>query len=106
MALTRARVVAGDRRLAAEIGATIAASADQAARRGEARQGRARDARADRSREGRRDPWDLKLVSGGLIDIEFVAQYLTLARRARGPRPARDLDPRDARRGGGGGRAG
>ncbi len=25
------------------------------------------------------DPWDLKLVSGGLLDIEFIAQFLTLA---------------------------
>ena len=29
--------------------------------------------------KGDRDPWDLKLVRGGLMDIEFVAQYLTLA---------------------------
>ena len=25
------------------------------------------------------DPWDLKLVGGGLLDMEFIAQYLTLA---------------------------
>ena len=29
--------------------------------------------------KGDKDPWDLKLVSGGLIDIEFIAQYLELA---------------------------
>jgi len=79
MALSRARVVAGEPSLAAEIGAAIAAvltapqDADQIAR----------DAAAMRkliaSEKGDRDPWDLKLVSGGLIDIEFVAQYLVLA---------------------------
>ena len=31
------------------------------------------------SEKGDKDPWDLKLVAGGLIDIEFVAQYLILA---------------------------
>ena len=31
------------------------------------------------SEKGDKNPWDLKLVAGGLLDIEFVAQYLTLA---------------------------
>ena len=44
-----------------------------------ARQAGARDARPDRPGEGRRDPWDLKLAAGGLIDVEFIAQYLSLA---------------------------
>ena len=35
--------------------------------------------------KGDQDPWDLKLVSGGLIDIEFVAQFLTLAEARRFP---------------------
>jgi glutamate-ammonia-ligase adenylyltransferase len=42
---------------------------------GEVRQMR----KAIASEKGDADPWDLKLVSGGLIDIEFVAQYLVLA---------------------------
>jgi glutamate-ammonia-ligase adenylyltransferase len=29
--------------------------------------------------KGDKDVWDLKLVAGGLMDVEFVAQYLTLA---------------------------
>src|SRR6185437_8966794 len=29
--------------------------------------------------KGDSDAWDLKLVAGGLIDIEFIAQYLQLA---------------------------
>ena len=28
--------------------------------------------------KGEADPWDLKLASGGVIDIEFIAQYLAL----------------------------
>ena len=78
MALTRARVLAGDASLKQEIAAAIAAvltaPRDAAAT--------ARDARAMRkliaSEKGDQDPWDLKLVSGGLIDVEFVAQCLTL----------------------------
>jgi glutamate-ammonia-ligase adenylyltransferase len=31
------------------------------------------------SEKGDKDIWDLKLVAGGLIDIEFIAQYLSLA---------------------------
>ena len=29
--------------------------------------------------KGDSDPWDLKLAAGGLIDIEFVAQFVQLA---------------------------
>ena len=43
----------------------------------------ARDAAAMRkliaAEKGDKDVWDLKLVAGGLLDIEFVAQYLSLA---------------------------
>jgi glutamate-ammonia-ligase adenylyltransferase len=78
MALTRARVVAGDRRLAAEIAATIIEVLTKPCDAAKL----AKDVRAMRDliarEKGDRDPWDLKLVSGGLIDIEFVAQYLTL----------------------------
>jgi glutamate-ammonia-ligase adenylyltransferase len=85
MALTRARVVAGDRRLAGEIGAVIAAVLTKP--RDAAKL--AKDVRAMRELIGRekgdQDPWDLKLVSGGLIEIEFVAQYLTLAHAHKFP---------------------
>jgi glutamate-ammonia-ligase adenylyltransferase len=85
MALTRARVVAGEPSLSREIAAAIAAVLT-APREAEEL---ARDARAMREliarEKGDRDPWDLKLVSGGLIDIEFVAQYLVLAHARRHP---------------------
>jgi glutamate-ammonia-ligase adenylyltransferase len=85
MALTRARVVAGDKRLGDEIAAAIAAVLTKPRDRAKL----AKDVKAMRDliarEKGDQDPWDLKLVSGGLIDIEFVAQYLTLAEAARVP---------------------
>ncbi len=85
MALTRARVVAGDAGLAAEVAKTVR---EVLARKREA--GKiARDVRSMRAlvaaEKGDRDAWDLKLVKGGLMDIEFVAQYLSLAFAHRRP---------------------
>jgi [glutamine synthetase] adenylyltransferase / [glutamine synthetase]-adenylyl-L-tyrosine phosphorylase len=79
MALTRARVVAGDAGLAAEIETAIAA----ALRLRRDPLALAKDVRAMRAlvakEKGDKDLWDLKLVSGGLLDIEFIAQFLVLA---------------------------
>jgi [glutamine synthetase] adenylyltransferase / [glutamine synthetase]-adenylyl-L-tyrosine phosphorylase len=79
MALTRARVIAGDASLAAD----VAETARRTLTRKRDAAGIARDARAMRaliaSEKGDTDVWDLKLVAGGLIDIEFVAQYLSVA---------------------------
>src|SRR5262249_4251548 len=35
--------------------------------------------------KGDRDRWNLKYVAGGLIDIEFIAQYLQLIHAAQTP---------------------
>jgi [glutamine synthetase] adenylyltransferase / [glutamine synthetase]-adenylyl-L-tyrosine phosphorylase len=79
MALTRARVVAGDPSLAGEVAEvvrdTLTRQRDAAEVRREVRSMRALIA----SEKGDKDPWDLKLVAGGLMDIEFIAQYLGLA---------------------------
>jgi glutamate-ammonia-ligase adenylyltransferase len=79
MALTRARVVAGDASLSAEIadvvGATLRGARDPAKLAREVREMRELIAKA----KGDADPWDLKLVGGGLLDIEFIAQFLILA---------------------------
>ena len=79
MALTRARVIAGDPSLAADveraIRETLTRKRDPAAVAREVTTMRALIAQE----KGDRDPWDLKLVRGGLMDIEFVAQYATLA---------------------------
>jgi glutamate-ammonia-ligase adenylyltransferase len=77
MALTRARVVAGDASLADRARAAICTLIQQP--RGKTLR---RDVFAMRSLvakvKGEKDPWDLKLVAGGLMDIEFLAQYLVL----------------------------
>jgi glutamate-ammonia-ligase adenylyltransferase len=79
MALTRARVVAGDKSLAADVAGAVRATL---VRKRDATKVR-RDVRTMRAliakEKGDKDVWDLKLVAGGLMDIEFVAQYLSLA---------------------------
>ncbi|MCC0043462.1 MAG: bifunctional [glutamine synthetase] adenylyltransferase/[glutamine synthetase]-adenylyl-L-tyrosine phosphorylase [Brucellaceae bacterium] len=79
MALTRARIVAGDPVLAgrveAEIEAVLAQPRDGAKIRREAFEMRELIA----EEKPPRDNWDLKLIPGGLIDLEFVAQVATLA---------------------------
>jgi glutamate-ammonia-ligase adenylyltransferase len=79
MALTRARVIAGD----ASLGADVADAVRRTLVRPRKAKEIARDVRAMRaliaSEKGDKNVWDLKLVAGGLIDIEFVAQYLSLA---------------------------
>ena len=84
MALTRARFVAGDASLIAEAEAIIATvlggkpdvkkiAADVAEMR----------ALIEKEKPPR-DIWDVKLIPGGLVDIEFIAQYLTLIAPADG----------------------
>jgi glutamate-ammonia-ligase adenylyltransferase len=79
MALTRARVVAGDASLTAEVAETVRKTLTRKREPAIV----ARDAGAMRkliaTEKGDRDVWDLKLVAGGLMDIEFIAQYLELA---------------------------
>jgi len=84
MALTRARMIAGDAGLGKEVAATVRRTLVRERDRAKL----ARDVRAMRemiaAEKDDKDPYDLKLVAGGLIDIEFAAQYLSLAHgRAR-----------------------
>jgi glutamate-ammonia-ligase adenylyltransferase len=78
LALTRLRVVAGDAALAARVersaAAALSAPRDPAGLRAEAASMRTRMER-ERPADG---PWDLKLAPGGLVDLEFIAQTLTL----------------------------
>ncbi len=79
MALTRARVVAGDPGLGAEVTAAIAARIAQ--RRDPATvcaEAGAMRALVTRER-GFAGPHDLKLAPGGLFDLDFLAQSLVLA---------------------------
>src|SRR3984885_13323196 len=79
MALPRARFVAGDASLGADIAKTVRRTLTgerDAAKI--AQQTRAMRALIGREK-GDSDVWDLKLAAGGLLDIEFIAQYLELA---------------------------
>ena len=85
LALTRARVVAGAPQLKVVVEAAIA---DILKRRRD-RTKIAADVRSMRSRiereKGSKDLWDLKQVRGGLVDLEFIAQYLQLVHAADRP---------------------
>ena len=78
-ALTRARAVAGD----AELGRRLESVIDEIVRLPRDRHGLAREIRAMRERifreHGSDSPWNLKHVRGGLVDLEFTAQFLQLA---------------------------
>ena len=85
MALTRARVVSGPPALRAKIERAIAEALcrprDRSVIAADVCDMRARIAAA----KGTDDPWDLKQVRGGLVDIEFIAQYLQLVHAAEHP---------------------
>ncbi|MCE7997424.1 MAG: bifunctional [glutamine synthetase] adenylyltransferase/[glutamine synthetase]-adenylyl-L-tyrosine phosphorylase [Rhodobiaceae bacterium] len=78
MALTRARVVSGAPDIVTKIEAIIRATLTQE-RDADKTATDVRDMRARIEKEfGTKDPWSLKQVRGGLIDLEFIAQYLQL----------------------------
>jgi [glutamine synthetase] adenylyltransferase / [glutamine synthetase]-adenylyl-L-tyrosine phosphorylase len=85
MALTRGRVVSGAPGLAARVTAGIR----DVLRRPRDVRAVARDVAAMRrtiaAEKGDGDRWDLKYAAGGLIDLEFIAQYLQLAHGAAAP---------------------
>ncbi len=78
MALTRARVVAGPQRLRHSVEAAIRAVLTKPRDRARIAAD-VRDMRARIEKEkGTHDIWELKQVRGGLVDLEFIAQYLQL----------------------------
>ncbi|HEY8162744.1 MAG TPA: bifunctional [glutamine synthetase] adenylyltransferase/[glutamine synthetase]-adenylyl-L-tyrosine phosphorylase [Methylocystis sp.] len=85
MALTRARVVAGPPRFASRVESAIRAALtrlrDPQKLKDDVLSMRNRIAEA----KGSNSPWEVKQVPGGLIDIEFVAQYLMLLHGATHP---------------------
>ena len=85
MALTRARVVAGDAALATRAEAAIRAILTR--RRDPAKVAAAvSEMRALIAKEkGEGDGWDMKLAAGGLTDLDFLAQFLVLAHAADEP---------------------
>jgi glutamate-ammonia-ligase adenylyltransferase len=85
LALTRARVLTGPAALRREIGDTIRTVLS----RPRDRAAIAEDVRAMRAKiagdKGSGGIWDLKQVRGGLIDLEFIAQFLQLVSAATHP---------------------
>jgi glutamate-ammonia-ligase adenylyltransferase len=86
MALTRARVVAGDPELATEVETEVAEilalPGDKTKVAAEAFEMRA----LIEKEKPPRDRWDIKLIPGGLIDLEFIAQVAVLRGSLRGER--------------------
>ncbi len=78
MALTKARVVAGDESLREELGIFIARQIhkdrDDEKLRADVADMRERIAASHVTS----NPWDIKYIRGGLTDIDFIAQYLML----------------------------
>ena len=78
MALTRARVISGPPEFTARVQSIIRAvlcrRRDAASVAADVVEMRAAIAKE----KGDTDPWDLKYTAGGLVDIEFIAQYLQL----------------------------
>ncbi|MBB5274212.1 glutamate-ammonia-ligase adenylyltransferase [Rhizobium rosettiformans] len=86
MALSRARMISGDQSLIEEaeriIEEVLAAPRDQAKTVKDVAEMRA----LIEKEKPPKDIWDLKLIPGGLIDIEFIAQYLALIAPGKGHR--------------------
>jgi glutamate-ammonia-ligase adenylyltransferase len=85
MALTRARVISSSPEFRARIEAIIrdvlTRARDPASTAGDVADMR----RAIALEKGEDDVWDLKLAAGGLVDIDFIAQYLQLVHAASKP---------------------
>ncbi|MFN3448800.1 MAG: bifunctional [glutamine synthetase] adenylyltransferase/[glutamine synthetase]-adenylyl-L-tyrosine phosphorylase [Roseococcus sp.] len=86
MALTRARVVAGPPALARAVAAALDAALTTPRDPAKALE----DARAMRARMLKelppQGPWDIKAMPGGLTEVEFIAQALTVAHAPAEPR--------------------
>ncbi|AQS42029.1 MAG: Glutamate-ammonia-ligase adenylyltransferase [Candidatus Tokpelaia hoelldobleri] len=82
MALTRARAIAGDTGLQAQLMVEIAQIIGSPRDNSKI----ADDVRAMRAMIAREKPahsvWDMKTMAGGLIDLDFIAQYAVLTRKS------------------------
>ncbi len=86
LALTRARIVSAsspefESRVTAVIREALGRQRDTASVAGDVVEMR----RAIATEKGDSDRWDLKFAAGGLVDIEFIAQYLQLVHAAEHP---------------------
>jgi glutamate-ammonia-ligase adenylyltransferase len=85
MALTRARPIAGNAALRPKIAAAIRAALTRPHDRGRLVADVADMRRRIAENHPRSAPWDLRNRRGGLIDLEFLVQYLMLREAARAP---------------------
>ena len=85
MALTRARVLCGDAEVAEAVGARIREVLTRARDPEQLRVQAARMRERVAAEYPYDDPFELKYVRGGLVDLEFVAQYLQLRHAAAAP---------------------
>jgi len=85
MALTRARVISASpafrEKIEALIRSVLTRPRDAASTAGDVADMR----KAIALEKGEDDIWDLKLAAGGLVDIDFIAQYLQLVHAAQKP---------------------
>ena len=99
MALTRARVVSASPAFGARVEKVIR-DVLQRPRDAELIAGDVVEMRGAIAKEkGDGERWDLKYAAGGLVDIEFIAQYLQLVHAHEHARHSRHLDRARARQG-------
>jgi len=97
MALTRARVLCGDESLTKEADDIFRTVLSRKRDTGKIAKDVAEMRDLIDQEKPPKDIWDLKLIPGGLIDIEFIAQFLALVAPARGaPQPDRALPTGEA----------
>ncbi len=87
MALTRGRVIAGDRSLAEAVEEEVAAILAMKRKRAEIAREAVKMRGLIEEEKPPRDIWDIKLVPGGLIDLEFLAQVAVLTQQVEGEGP-------------------
>ncbi|WP_051630992.1 bifunctional [glutamine synthetase] adenylyltransferase/[glutamine synthetase]-adenylyl-L-tyrosine phosphorylase [Afifella pfennigii] len=87
MALCRARPILGDAALANEVAAVVKEVLSRRREDGKLKADIVSMYERLQAEKGGTDPWQLKTVRGGLIDLEFLAQYLVLC-GAVAPEPA------------------
>jgi glutamate-ammonia-ligase adenylyltransferase len=85
MALTRARVISSSDEFRRKIETIIREVLTRRRVRGVVASDVAEMRRAIALEKGEDDVWDLKYAAGGMVDIEFIAQYLQLVHAAEAP---------------------
>ena len=85
MSLCRARVVAGDESLTRQAHEAMTAILRRRRDSEKVRSDAVAMRRLIAQEKGEDNPWDLKLTAGGLLDLEFIAQYLILRHAADEP---------------------